>query len=86
MATVTVHDVDEEALERLRVETERRGGTVEAELRAFIEDPTRRPDDIRRGRAKAAMQALYTDLEQLRTKYEGFPDTTEMIRQDRAAW
>jgi antitoxin FitA len=75
MADVIIHDVDPEALERFKVTAEANGHSVEEELRAVIENRTR----------KLTIEETRHLAEEWQERFRGkfFSDSTELIREDR---
>lgn len=86
MATVIIPDVEEGALRRARAEAEAQGRSLEADLRAIIEERSRAAKASRRVRAEEAMAKMKEIADELEREYGPFPDSTEMLRQDRDAW
>jgi plasmid stability protein len=74
MPDVVIHDVDPEVLERLRIEAQANGRSLDAELRDLLEfASTLRRAEMRRLSAKW--------LRRLRHTVQS--DSTELIREDR---
>ena len=86
MATVIVHDVDEDALERLRAALAQAGSSVEAEVRAMIKERAGPPEPERRRRAEEAIAALRELRERMYEKHGSTINLTEALRQDRMEW
>lgn len=83
----TLHpDLDEVALERLRNNLEAKGGSVEAELRAFIEERSSVVEADRQREIAEAAASLRAYRERIMAKYGPMPDSLEWLREDRAAW
>ena len=78
MADVLVRDVSDAVVERLRVRAERRGRTLEAELRALIEGAAGEEESDRRW-------AFHEVAARMRERYAGTPQTpaVELLREDR---
>jgi plasmid stability protein len=75
MADVTIHDVDPAALERFKATAEANGHSVEEELRAIIENRTRK--------LTIEETRLLAREWQERFRGQSFSDSTELIREDR---
>lgn len=86
MATVIIPDVEEGALRRARAEAEARGRSLEADLRAIIEERSLAAKVSRRVRAEEAMVRMKEVADRLEREYGRFPDSTETLRQEREAW
>lgn len=86
MATVTVHDVDDGALDRLRILLAKTGGSVEDEIRSMIEQRAGLDGLERRRRAEEAIEGLRAYREGLRDKHGTFPDSVDWLRQERESW
>lgn len=86
MASIIIPGIDDEALRRARAEAEARGGSLEADLRAMIEERSRATEAARRARAEKAMAPMREYRERIFAKYGPMPNTTEWLREDRAAW
>ncbi len=78
MADVLVRDVSDAVVDRLRVRAERRGRTLEAELRALIEGAAGEEESDRR-------RAFHEVAARMRERYAGTPQTpaVELLREDR---
>lgn len=75
MADVTIHDIDPEVLERFKATAEANGHSVEEELRAIVENRTR----------KLTIEETRRLAREWQERFRGqwFSDSTELIREDR---
>jgi plasmid stability protein len=76
MATVTVRGLDDDVKNKLRVRAAHNGRSMEAEVRALIEEAVAGPDDHERGLATQ----IRRDLEGLDLPEIPEPDRSEMPR------
>lgn len=78
MAEVLIRDVADTVVERLRIRAERRGRTLEAELRALLEGAAGEEESDRR-------RAFHEVAARMRERYAGTPQTpaVELLREDR---
>lgn len=86
MVTIILADLDERLVSQARQGAESRGGTLEEELRVLIEERAREGEADRRRRAREAMAELKRHAEQMEAQYGPFPDSTEILRQERHSW
>lgn len=86
MATVIIPDVDDLTLRHARAHAEAQGRSLEADLRAVIEQRSLAGKAARRVWAEEAMAKMREVAERLEREFGPFPDSTEMLRQDREAW
>jgi plasmid stability protein len=77
MAQLLVRDLDDVVVERLKKRAKREGHSLQAEVKALLEQAANAPVvDMKTARALVA---------QLRRKFRGrkFPDSVKLIREDR---
>ena len=78
MAEVEIHDLDDWVVATHRHRAERAGRSLEGELRQLLTEAALRPQHEFAQEAAALR-------EELRKQYGLFPDSTELIREDREA-
>jgi plasmid stability protein len=76
MASITVRGIDPAVLERLKLRARANRRTLEAELRAVLEDAASSP--------QLDMAAARARIEELQARFAGrhFPDTASLVRED----
>lgn len=76
MAQVLVRDLDEKTVKRLKARAQRRGRSLQVELKTILEDAARSDSDLEKAKRLAA---------ELRRELAGrkFSDSTELIAEDR---
>lgn len=76
MATVTIRNIDESVVKKLKTQAKANNRSLEAELRELLSTEVRKREQMRRFRATAARIAAMTpDVPQT--------DSTRLIREDR---
>lgn len=79
-----VHDVDEEALARLRTSLAKAGGSVEAEVRSMIKERAGPSEADSHRRAEEVVAALRERRRRLHEQYGMTINLTEALLQERA--
>lgn len=77
MAQILVRGLDEEVVERLKRRAKKEGRSLQSEVKLVLEQTARQP--------KVDMEAARKICKEFRHKFKGrkFPDTLELIREDR---
>lgn len=77
MASIVVRRLDESVVERLKERASENGRSLEAEVRLILEEAANSP--------QLDMAAARARIEELQKRFEGrpFPDTADLIREDR---
>ena len=77
MAQILVRDLDEKVVERLKRRAREDGRSLQSEVRLILEQAALEP--------RVDMEAARKICEEFRRRFKGrrFPDTVELIREDR---
>ena len=77
MAQILVRDLDKDVVERLKKRAKEEGRSLQSEVKLILEQAAAEP--------KLDMEAAFRISEEFRRKFKGrkFPDTVELIREDR---
>jgi len=77
MGSILIPDLDDDVIQRLRERAERAGRSLEAEVRLILEQAA--------GPAQWDMATARARIEELQKRFKGrkFPDTVDLIREDR---
>lgn len=86
MATIILPDLDEQVLDQARSVVAASGGSLDEELRLLVEARAREAKADRRQLAEAGAAAMKAYAESMHAKYGPFPDSTELLRQERESW
>ncbi|MGA1796694.1 MAG: FitA-like ribbon-helix-helix domain-containing protein [bacterium] len=78
MAQILVRDLDKDIVERLKKRAKEEGRSLQSEVKFILEQAAAEP--------KVDMEAALRISEEFRRRFKGrrFPDTGELIREDRA--
>lgn len=89
MSQITVRNIDDAVVDRLKVRAKANGRSLEAEVRYILEQSTKagiaKVDMAKVDMAKVDMATARQHVMKIRKKLEGrkFPDAVELIRDDR---
>ena len=77
MAQILVRNLDDSVVRRLKEQAKQHGRSLQAEVKMILEDRAERP--------KPDMAATRELIDKIRSQFKGreFPDSVELIREDR---